>query len=128
MVAGRKKPSKQRTFSSLAKAYIRSSFNNTIITVTDEEGDTLCWASAGSAGFKGTKKGTPFAAQIAAGQVAKKAQNLGIKQVSVLVKGPGAGRETAIRALQAAGLNIVSIRDITPVPHNGCRPQKPRRV
>lgn len=124
----RKKHGKQRFFSGLAKTYIRSSFNNTIITVTDEQGNTLCWASAGSAGFKGTKKGTPFAAQIAAEQVARKAQNLGVKQISVLVKGPGAGRETAIRALQANGLNIISIRDITPVPHNGCRPPKPRRV
>ncbi|HCJ65879.1 MAG TPA: 30S ribosomal protein S11 [Elusimicrobia bacterium] len=124
----RKKHSKQRFFSGSGKTYIRSSFNNTIITVTDEQGNTLCWASAGSAGFKGTKKGTPFAAQIAAEQVARKAQNLGIKQVSVLVKGPGAGRETAIRALQTNGLNIISIRDITPVPHNGCRPPKPRRV
>lgn len=124
----RKKHIKQKIFSSLAKTYIRSSFNNTIITVTDEQGNTICWASAGSAGFKGTKKGTPFAAQIAAEQVARKAQNLGVKQVAVLVKGPGAGREMAIRALQANGLNIVSIRDITPVPHNGCRPPKPRRV
>ncbi len=124
----RKKHGKQRFSIGLAKTYIRSSFNNTIITITDEQGNTICWASAGSAGFKGTKKGTPFAAQIAAEQVAKKAQNLGVKQVSVLVKGPGAGRETAIRALQTNGLNVVSIRDITPVPHNGCRPPKPRRV
>jgi len=128
LVAERKKQSRQRIFSGLARSYIRSSFNNTIITVTDEKGNTLCWASAGSAGFKGTKKGTPFAAQIAAQQVARKAENLGVKQVAVLVKGPGGGRETAIRALQASGLNVVSIKDITPVPHNGCRPPKPRRV
>ena len=127
-MAERKKQSRQRIFSGLARSYIRSSFNNTIITVTDEKGNTLCWASAGSAGFKGTKKGTPFAAQIAAQQVARKAENLGVKQVAVLVKGPGGGRETAIRALQASGLNVVSIKDITPVPHNGCRPPKPRRV
>lgn len=124
----KKKRTKLRTFTGVAKTYIRSSFNNTIVTVTDEQGNTLCWASAGSVGFKGTKKGTPFAAQIAAEQAAKKAQNLGVKQVAVLVKGPGSGRETAIRALQVAGLNILSIRDITPLPHNGCRPPKPRRV
>lgn len=124
----RKKVSKQRISLGLAKTYIRSSFNNTIITITDEQGNTLCWATAGSAGFKGTKKGTPFAAQIAAEQVARKAQNLGVKQVAVLVKGPGPGRETAIRALQSAGLNVVLIKDVTPVPHDGCRPPKPRRV
>ncbi len=124
----RKKVSKQRISPGLAKTYIRSSFNNTIITITDEQGNTLCWATAGSAGFKGTKKGTPFAAQIAAEQVARKAQNLGVKQVAVLVKGPGPGRETAIRALQSAGLNVVLIKDVTPVPHDGCRPPKPRRV
>ncbi len=123
-----KKRIRTRVYTGLAKTYIRSSFNNTIITVTDERGNTLCWSSAGSAGFKGTKKGTPFAAQMAAGQVAKRAQSLGIRQVAILVKGPGAGRETAIRALQAAGLNILSIRDITPIPHDGCRAPKPRRV
>lgn len=112
----------------LAKVYIQSSFNNTIITVTDEKGNSLVWSSAGSCGFKGTKKGTPFAAQMAAVQVAKKAQELGVKQVEVLVRGPGTARETAIRALQAAGLVITSIRDITPIPHDGCRPPKPRRV
>ncbi len=124
----RKKRVKQKIFTGEAKAYIRSSFNNTIVTMTDETGNTLCWASAGSCGFKGTKKGTPFAAQMAAQQVARKAQNIGIKQIGVLVKGPGAGRETAVRALQAAGLSVTSIRDITPIPHNGCRAPKPRRV
>ena len=112
----------------LAKAYVQSSFNNTIITITDEKGNTLSWASAGGCGFKGTKKGTPFAAQMTASNVAKKAIDIGVKQVVVLVNGPGPGRETAIRGLQAAGLIITSIRDITPVPHNGCRPPKPRRV
>lgn len=112
----------------LAKAYVQSSFNNTIISITDEKGNTIVWASAGGCGFKGTKKGTPFAAQMTASQVAKKAVDCGVKQVVVLVNGPGPGRETAIRGLQAAGLIITSIRDITPVPHDGCRPPKPRRV
>ena len=111
-----------------ARAYIQSSFNNTIISITDEKGNSLVWGSAGASGFKGTKKGTPFAAQMTASNVAKKAIDAGIKQVSVMVKGPGPGRETAIRGLQAAGLMISSIRDITPVPHDGCRPPKPRRV
>ena len=111
-----------------AVAHIQSSFNNTIISITDEKGDTVVWASAGSCGFKGTKKGTPFAAQMTASSVAKRAVDTGIKQVSVMVKGPGPGRETAIRGLQAAGLMITSIRDVTPVPHDGCRPPKPRRV
>ena len=119
---------KIRFTGTLAKVYIQSSFNNTIITITDEKGNTLAWASAGGSSFKGTKKGTPFAAQITASGVAKKAMDMGVKQVSVLVKGPGPGRETAIRGLQGAGLQITSIRDITPVPHNGCRPPKPRRV
>lgn len=112
----------------MAKAYIQSSFNNTIITITDEKGNTLVWASAGGSGFKGTKKGTPFAAQMTASGVARKAVDAGVKQVMVLVNGPGPGRETAIRGLQAAGLVITSIRDITPVPHDGCRPPKARRV
>jgi small subunit ribosomal protein S11 len=112
----------------LARVYIQSSFNNTIVNITDERGNCIVWASAGSAGFKGTKKGTPFAAQMTADQAAKKALALGVKQVQVLVKGPGSGRETAIRALQAAGLVITSIRDVTPIPHDGCRPPKPRRV
>ncbi|MCK5533570.1 30S ribosomal protein S11 [bacterium] len=110
------------------QAHIQSSFNNTIITITDDQGKVLSWSSAGSVGFKGTKKGTPFAAQIAAQTCAKKVQEMGLKQVSVLIKGPGSGRETAIRALQSAGLMITSIKDITPIPHNGCRPPKQRRV
>ncbi len=119
---------KVRFMGGLAKAYVQSSFNNTIITITDEKGSTLVWASAGGCGFKGTKKGTPFAAQMTASNVARKAVDIGVKQVVVLVNGPGPGRETAIRGLQAAGLIITSIRDITPVPHDGCRPPKPRRV
>jgi len=119
---------KIRFVGGMAKAYVQSSFNNTIISITDEKGNTIVWASAGGCGFKGTKKGTPFAAQMTASQVAKKAVDCGVKQVVVLVNGPGPGRETAIRGLQAAGLIITSIRDITPVPHDGCRPPKPRRV
>lgn len=110
------------------RAFIKSSFNNTIVTITNEQGSPLCWASAGGVGFKGTRKGTPFAAQVAAETCAKKALDLGVRSVSVSVKGPGSGRETAIRALQAAGLRIVAIKDVTPIPHNGCRPPKQRRV
>jgi small subunit ribosomal protein S11 len=109
-------------------AYITSTFNNTIVTITDKEGNVLCWASAGTAKLKGTKKGTPYAAQLAAEQAAKKAQEFQMKDIFVLVKGPGAGREAAIRSLQSNGLNIKLIKDITPIPHNGCRPPKRRRV
>ncbi|MEO0299734.1 MAG: 30S ribosomal protein S11 [candidate division WOR-3 bacterium] len=110
-------------------AHIKATFNNTIITITDQEGHVLLWGSAGTVGFKGTRKGTPFAAQLAAESVAKKAQALlNMKEVDVRVKGPGPGRETAIRALQSAGLNVVSIKDVTPIPHNCCRPPKRRRV
>ncbi|MDR0675693.1 MAG: 30S ribosomal protein S11 [Elusimicrobiota bacterium] len=109
-------------------AFIKSSFNNTIITIANEKGEPLCWASSGAVGFKGTRKGTPFAAQQAAEEAAKKAFNFGIRNVDINVKGPGSGRETSIRAIQAAGLNIMSIKDVTPIPHNGCRPQKQRRV
>ncbi|MCS7242061.1 MAG: 30S ribosomal protein S11 [Candidatus Caldatribacterium sp.] len=109
-------------------AHIKSTFNNTIVSITDRQGNVIAWASGGTVGFKGTKKGTPFAAQLAAEQAAKKAMDLGLREVDVLVKGPGAGRETAIRALQAAGLIINSIKDVTPIPHNGCRPPKQRRV
>lgn len=112
----------------IARAYIHASFNNTIVTITDEKGNTLCWASAGSCGFKGTKKGTPYAAQIAATTAAKKAKDIGVSKVHVLVKGPGPGREVAIRAIEAAGLDLLSIKDITPIPHGGCRPPKRRRV
>ncbi|MFB2898651.1 30S ribosomal protein S11 [Aerosakkonemataceae cyanobacterium BLCC-F50] len=109
-------------------AYIQSTFNNTIVTISDQGGDVISWASAGSSGFKGAKKGTPFAAQTAAEGAARRAIDQGMRQIEVMVSGPGAGRETAIRALQGAGLEITLIRDITPIPHNGCRPPKRRRV
>ena len=109
-------------------AHILASFNNTIVTITDPTGSALCWSSAGEAGFKGSKKSTPFAAQVASEKAAKKALEFGMKEVEVLIKGPGSGRESAIRALQAAGLIITAIHDITPMPHNGCRPPKRRRV
>ena len=109
-------------------AHIQSTFNNTIITITTINGDTVSWASSGAIGFKGAKKGTPFAAQIAAEKASKEAINQGMKKAEVLVSGPGAGRETAIRALQATGLEVTLIRDITSIPHNGCRPPKKRRV
>ncbi|MDR3256492.1 MAG: 30S ribosomal protein S11 [Endomicrobium sp.] len=119
---------KKKYIGGVAKAYILSTFNNTIVNVTDERGNTLTWASAGGSGFKGTKKGTPFAAQMTAVAVGKKAMDIGVKQVAVFVNGPGPGRETAIRGLQSSGLGITAIKDITPVPHDGCRPPKPRRV
>lgn len=109
-------------------AYIQSTFNNSIVTISDQNGDVISWASAGSSGFKGAKKGTPFAAQTAAESAARRAVDQGMRQIEVMVSGPGAGRETAIRALQGAGLEITMIRDITPIPHNGCRPPKRRRV
>ena len=109
-------------------AHILATFNNTIVTITDRSGNVLSWASCGSAGFSGSKKSTPFAAQITAETVAKKAVEHGMKTVEVFVKGPGSGRESAIRALQAAGLGISAIKDVTPIPHNGCRPPKRRRV
>lgn len=109
-------------------AHIHSTFNNTIVTITDPNGGVISWASAGTCGFKGTKKGTPFAAQLAAESAAKKAIDQGMRQVDVYVKGPGPGREAAIRSLQAAGLDITLIKDVTPIPHNGCRPPKRRRV
>ena len=109
-------------------AHIHSSFNNTIVTITDTQGNVLSWASAGELGFKGSRKSTPFAAQMASEAAAKQAMEHGMKYVDVTVKGPGAGREAAIRALQSAGLEVTSIKDVTPVPHNGCRPPKRRRV
>ncbi|GAB4345831.1 MAG: 30S ribosomal protein S11 [Cyanobacteria bacterium] len=109
-------------------AHIQSTFNNTIVTITDLKGDVISWASAGSSGFKGAKKGTPFAAQTAAESAARRAVEQGMRQTEVMVTGPGSGRETAIRALQGAGLEITLIRDVTPIPHNGCRPPKRRRV
>jgi small subunit ribosomal protein S11 len=109
-------------------AHIQSTFNNTIITISDTKGDVISWASAGSSGFKGAKKGTPFAAQTAADNAARRAMEQGMSRIEVMVSGPGAGRETAIRALQGSGLEITLIRDVTPIPHNGCRPPKRRRV
>lgn len=108
--------------------HIRSTFNNTIVTITDTQGNTLSWASSGQSGFKGSRKSTPFAAQMAAETAAKGAMEYGLKEVEVLVKGPGSGREAAIRSLQAAGLEVSMIKDVTPIPHNGCRPPKRRRV
>ncbi|MCD6221559.1 30S ribosomal protein S11 [bacterium] len=123
------KKRKRKTTIEKGVIHIKSTFNNTIITLTNPEGKVLLWASAGSVGFKGTRKGTPFAAQLVAENIAKRAINIfNMKEVDVFVKGPGPGRETAIRALQAGGLNVVSIKDITPIPHDGCRPPKRRRV
>ena len=112
----------------LAIAHVKATFNNTVVTITDLNGDTLCWATAGTMGFKGSRKSTPFAAQRAAEKVAEQAQKMGVRQVEVRVKGPGSGRESAVRAMQAAGLEIKSIEDVTPLPHKGCRPRKKRRV
>lgn len=109
-------------------AYVKATFNNTIVTMTDANGDVLCWATAGTVGFKGSRKSTPFAAQRAAETVAERAAKLGVKEIEVRVKGPGSGRESAITGLQSSGLSIKSIEDITPLPHNGCRPPKRRRV
>jgi small subunit ribosomal protein S11 len=119
---------KERKNVPVGRAYIHATFNNTIITVTDPQGNALSWASAGSSGFKGSRKSTPYAAQMAATQVARLAQGQGVRELDVYVKGPGPGREAAIRSLQAAGFKLRSIRDITPIPHNGCRPPKKRRV
>ena len=124
------RPRKKREFKNVGSgvAHIHSSFNNTIVTITDNQGSVIAWASAGNLGFKGSKKSTPFAAQMAAEAVARKAMDHGMKSAEVYVKGPGAGREAAIRSLQAAGLEITLIKDVTPIPHNGCRPPKRRRV
>ncbi len=112
----------------VGQAHIKSTFNNTVITITDPQGNVIAWQSAGTVGFKGSRKSTPFAAQMAAEACAKAAMEHGMRKVSVFVKGPGSGRETAVRSLQAAGLEIATIQDCTPVPHNGCRPRKRRRV
>jgi len=134
MAAAPKKKAKTRLKRSerkniaVGQAHIKSTFNNTIITITDPAGNVIAWKSAGMVGFKGSRKSTPFAAQLAAEQCARDAQEHGLRKVAVFVKGPGSGRETAIRSLQAAGLEIASIQDCTPVPHNGCRPRKRRRV
>ena len=128
--ASAKKVTKKRVKKNIdrGQAHIQSSFNNTIVTLTDSEGNAISWASAGGLGFRGSKKSTPFAAQMAAETAAKAAMEHGLKTVEVFVKGPGAGREAAIRALQAAGLEVSMIKDVTPIPHNGCRPPKRRRV
>lgn len=117
----------KRTLST-GQVHIFASFNNTIVTITDTQGNTVCWGSSGSAGFKGSRKSTPFAARLAAEQAIKTAMSMGIQEVDLIVKGPGPGRESAIRAVQALGLKVRSIADVTPVPHNGCRPPKKRRV
>ncbi len=122
------KRKKMRRHVTMGIVHIKTTFNNTLVTVTDVKGETLCWASAGTCGFKGSRKSTPFAGQMAAQQVAEKAIKMGVKEVDVKVKGPGSGRESAITALQTAGLSIKSIEDVTPLPHNGCRPRKRRRV
>lgn len=122
---GRKK---ERRLIPEGKVYIQSTFNNTIITITDPKGGVITWGSAGIAGFKGSRKGTPYAAQLAAQAAAQKAKDVGLRQVEVFIKGPGSGREAAIRAIQASGIVVSSIKDVTPIPHNGCRPRKRRRV
>jgi len=124
----RSKKKKERKNIPVGVAHIKASFNNTLVTITDPSGNVVSWSSAGVQGFKGSRKGTPFAAQLAAQDAAKKAMEHGMRNVDVFVKGPGAGREAALRALQAAGLSIKNIRDVSPIPHNGCRPPKRRRV
>ena len=124
-VKGRKK---EKKVGALGVAHIQATFNNTIISITDSQGGVVAWSSSGNVGFKGTKKGTPFAASSAAEKAAAKALEAGLREINVVVKGPGSGRETAIRSLQAAGLEVLSIKDVTPIPHNGCRPPKKRRV
>ena len=126
MAVGKKKKTKKNVIEGVA--HIHATFNNTIITITDRSGNTLAWATAGGSGVRGSRKSTPFAAQIAAERAGTKAQEYGLKDISVKVKGPGPGRESALRALNAIGLNVVSIEDVTPLPHNGCRPPKQRRV
>jgi len=119
---------KARKVEALGVCHVKATFNNTIITITDNNGETISWSSAGKSGFKGSKKSTPFAAQLAAGTAAKEAMAMGLRRVEVWVKGPGSGREAAIRSLSAAGLEVTLIKDVTPIPHNGCRPPKRRRV
>src|SRR5580658_1527865 len=128
--ASKPKPGKKKTKKNISTgiAHIQSTFNNTVVTITDVNGNTVAWSSAGSRGFKGSRKSTPFAAQLAAEEAARRAMEHGVRSVAVFVKGPGAGRESALRALQAVGFKVTLIRDVTPVPHNGCRPPKRRRV
>ena len=128
-VAGGRRPKrKERKNITYGVAHIKSSFNNTIITFTDQQGNTIAWASAGNVGFKGSRKSTPFAAQLAAETAARRAMEHGVRRVDVVVKGPGSGRETAIRSLMNTGIEVAGIKDVTPIPHNGCRPPKRRRV
>ncbi|MEW5895283.1 MAG: 30S ribosomal protein S11 [Candidatus Omnitrophota bacterium] len=129
-VAGKEKKAKKKALKGVVagSAHIKATFNNTIISITDKQGNVISWSSPGAVGFNGSKKSTPFAAQVAASAAAKEAKELGLQNVDVFVKGPGSGRESAIRAIQAAGLTVTAIRDVTPVPHNGCRPRKKRRV
>jgi len=125
---GRRPKRRERKNIAYGTAHIKSSFNNTIITFTDQQGNTIAWASAGNVGFKGSRKSTPFAAQLAAETAARRAVEHGVRKVDVVVKGPGSGRETAIRTIQNTGIEVVGIKDVTPIPHNGCRPPKRRRV
>jgi small subunit ribosomal protein S11 len=125
---GRRPKRRERKNIAYGVAHIKSSFNNTIITITDQQGNTLAWASSGNVGFKGSRKSTPYAAQLAAETVARRAMEHGVRKVDVMVKGPGSGRETAIRTIQNTGIEVVGIKDVTPIPHNGCRPPKRRRV
>jgi len=125
---GRRPRRRERKNITHGVAHIKSSFNNTIVSIADQHGNVLAWASAGNVGFKGSRKSTPFAAQMAAEQCARRAMEHGVRKVDVMVKGPGSGRETAIRSLQSAGIEVTGIKDVTPVPHNGCRPAKRRRV
>ena len=125
---GRRPKRRERKNVAYGVAHIKSSFNNTIITITDQQGNAISWASAGNVGFKGSRKSTPFAAQMAAEQAAKRAMEHGVRKVDVLVKGPGSGRETAIRSIQNTGIEVAGIKDVTPIPHNGCRASKRRRV
>jgi small subunit ribosomal protein S11 len=125
---GRRGPRKARKNVPYGQAHIHATFNNTIVSMSDQQGNVVAWASAGTAGFKGSRKSTPYAARLAAQQAAEKAQEHGMQEVDILVKGPGPGREAAIRAIQASGVKVRSITDVTPIPHNGCRPRKKRRV
>lgn len=128
MGAMRRRARKRTSVEANGVAHIKATFNNTIVSLTDSYGNVISWASAGRIGFKGSRKSTPFAAQLAAEAAAKEALELGLRRVEVMIKGPGAGREAAVRSLQAAGLQVVAIKDVTPIPHNGCRPPKRRRV
>ena len=128
MAQRRQKAKKRERVEANGVAHIKATFNNTVVSLTDQYGNVISWASAGKSGFKGSRKSTPFAAQLSAEKAAREAMELGLQRVEVLIKGPGSGRESAVRALQAAGLEITAIKDVTPIPHNGCRPPKRRRV